>query len=69
MKGESTIIHGGKTINLPFACQQIPCLQHTIETPHGELLFMELHSIHQTICNNKISFCKKLAIKVLSLYA
>jgi len=58
MRGEKSIIRGGKTINLPFACQQIPCLHRAIETPHGELLFMELHSIHQTICDNKISFCR-----------
>jgi len=57
MKGASTMIHAEKTIILPFPCQQIPCLQRAVQTPQGELmLFIELRSVHQTICDNKISF-------------
>jgi len=43
MKGDSTSIHGEKAINLPFHCQEIPLMQHSIKTHYGELmLFLEL---------------------------
>jgi len=57
MKGESTVICAEKTIGLPFPCQQVPCLQGAVNTPQGELiLFLELRSMHQTVCDNKIQF-------------
>jgi len=57
MKGESMMLRGDKSINLPFPCQQILCLQRTVITPHGEsMLFMELRSVHQAVRDNQNSF-------------
>jgi len=57
MKGDNTSIRGEKAINLPFRCQEIPLMQHSIETHYGELmLFLELRATDRTVRDKNISF-------------
>jgi len=59
MKGDSNLVRGEKTINLPFACQQILCYQQAVDTIDGELmLFLELRSVHQTCRDNRVAYDK-----------
>ncbi len=57
MKGDSTFVHGEKTINLPIQCQDVPFQKCYINTAFGEqMLFLELCSTKCTVKDNDVSF-------------
>ena len=54
---ENTLVHGEKTIKLPFACQDKLVRQMIVKTTHNEVfLFLELRSLQQKIKDNKFSY-------------